>query len=147
MSRERIGLVGCVKSKRNAAAPAGDLYTSPLFTGRKRRVAANCSRWFILSAKHGLIVPDQFIEPYDETLTTKGQAARRAWSSGILIQLREVLGDIGQYDYEIHAGASYVAHGLRAGLVSSGANVSLPAEGLTLGQQLAFYRDDCQTGK
>lgn len=28
MDRERIGLVGCVKSKRGSAAPAADLYTS-----------------------------------------------------------------------------------------------------------------------
>jgi hypothetical protein len=55
--------------------------------------------------------------------------------------LRDAVGDIEQYDYEIHAGAAYVAHGLRTGLMSFGANVSLPAEGLALGQQLAFYRD------
>lgn len=130
-----------MKSKRNVAAPAGDLYTSSLFTGRKRWVMASCSRWFILSAKHGLVAPDQILEPYDETLTTKGQAARRAWSSRVLAQLREALGDIGQSDYEIHAGAAYVAHGLQAALIASGANVLLPAERLTLGQQLAFYRD------
>lgn len=141
MSRERIGLIGCVKSKRNVPTRASELYTSALFVGRKRWVSASCSHWFILSAKHGLVAPNQILEPYDETLTTKGQSARRLWSSQVLAQLREVLGEVGQYDYEIHAGAAYVAYGLRTGLISSGANVSLPSEGLTLGQQLAFYRD------
>lgn len=140
MQRQRIGLVGCVKSKRGSAARAADLYTSALFLGRRRWVEASCSRWYILSAKHGLVAPDEILEPYDETLTTKGGRDRRAWADGVLSQLRNALGDIGRYDFEIHAGAAYTNHGLRSGLVSIGAGVTLPTEGLGLGRQLAFYK-------
>ena len=49
----RIGLVGCVKTKGPEAAPAGDLYVSPLFVGRRRYVEAPCDRWFILSGLRG----------------------------------------------------------------------------------------------
>ncbi|HWO69164.1 MAG TPA: hypothetical protein VNP94_00195, partial [Actinomycetota bacterium] len=45
----RIGLVGCVKSKRARPAPARDLYTSPLFRGARRFVERSCDRWFVLS--------------------------------------------------------------------------------------------------
>jgi hypothetical protein len=141
LQREKIGLVGCVKSKRGYPTPAGDLYTSALFSGRRRWVQASCSRWYILSAKHGLVAPGQVLDPYDETLTTQGSLARRAWAARVLVQLREALGDIGRYDFEIHAGAAYVGHGLHAGLVSGGAGVTLPAAGLSLGRQLALYRD------
>ena len=55
----RVGLVGCVKKKGSSPAPAGDLYISPLFIGRRRFVEASCDRWFILSALHGLLDPDQ----------------------------------------------------------------------------------------
>lgn len=140
MQRERIGLVGCVKSKRGSAAPAADLYTSALFLGRRRWVEAGCSRWYILSAKHGLIPPEVVLDPYDETLTTKGSRDRRAWADRVLTQLRNALGDIGQYDFEIHAGAAYSDYGLRSGLASTGAGVMLPTEGLSLGRQLAFYK-------
>ena len=140
MQRERIGLVGCVKSKRGSAAPAADLYTSALFHGRRRWVEASCSRWYILSAKHGLVSPDQMLDPYDETLTTKGRGERRAWADRVLAQLQNALADIGRYDFEIHAGAAYTDYGLRSGLVSAGATITLPTEGLGLGRQLAFYK-------
>ena len=141
MERPRVGLVGCVKSKRAVPAPAADLYTSALFAGRKRWVEATCSCWYILSAKYGLVPPDQVLDPYDETLTTKGTAARKAWASSVLTQLQQELGDISRYDVEIHAGAAYTNYGLRSGLESAGARVELPAAGLPLGRQLAFYRD------
>ena len=98
MRRERIGLFGCVRSKRSVPAPARDLYTSSLFAGRKRWVEATCSRWFILSAKHGLVAPDQILERSDETLTTKPRNVRRAWSSRVLGQLRDSLGEFGDHD-------------------------------------------------
>jgi hypothetical protein len=140
MQREKIGLVGCVKSKRGSAALAADLYTSALFHGRRRWVEASCSRWYILSAKHGLVAPDEMLDPYDETLTTKGSRERHAWAERVLAQLRNVLGDIERYDFEIHSGAAYTDHGLRSGLVAAGARVALPVEGLGLGRQLAFYK-------
>jgi len=45
-SRGRIGLVGCVKSKLDHVAPAGELYTSDLFLGRKAYVERSCGRTF-----------------------------------------------------------------------------------------------------
>jgi hypothetical protein len=34
----RVGLIACVKSKQDAAAPAADLYTSALFRGGRAAV-------------------------------------------------------------------------------------------------------------
>jgi hypothetical protein len=138
---ERIGLVGCVKMKRNHPTPGGDLYTSPLFVGRRRWVLQTCDRWFILSAKHGLVSPEQVLDPYDETLTNKSVADRRAWGQSVIANLRSQLGDLGDYLFEIHAGATYRDFGLRDGLVRAGAVVEIPAEGLAQGKQLALYRD------
>jgi hypothetical protein len=56
------------------AAPAGDLYVSSLFMGRRRFVEASCDRWFILSALHGGVDPDEVIEPYDESLVASRTA-------------------------------------------------------------------------
>ena len=54
-------------------------------------------------------------------------------------QLRNWLGDLGAYEFEIHAGAPYRDFGLIEGLRSAGANFTNPTEGLRIGHQLAFY--------
>jgi hypothetical protein len=94
----------------------------------------------VLSAKHGLVSPTEVLEPYDETLTTKSLAERRVWSERVLGQLHEELGDLGRYIFEVHAGSSYVDHGLAEGLRRAGAEVELPARGLRQGEQLALYK-------
>jgi hypothetical protein len=59
----RVGLVGCVKTKQPRVAPAQELYTSPLFRRRRAWVERTCDRWFILSAKHGLVEPGRVLAP------------------------------------------------------------------------------------
>lgn len=135
----RVGLLGCVRSKRASASPAKDLYTSPLFAGGCRAVEADCDRWFILSAKHGLLAPGTVVEPYDQTLATVSHHHRRSWSARVLADLRRHLGDVGAHTFEIHAGAVYYGFGLRQGLEDAGAEVVVPTEGLSLGRKLAYY--------
>lgn len=135
----RIGLVGCVKSKLTVPAPARDLYTSTLFIGRRQFVEASCDRWFILSAKHGVVDPETILEPYDETLKTAGRAARRAWSQRVLSALDLELGQINGLCFETHAGAEYLDYGVTDGLRSRGATVENPTQGLRIGRQLSFY--------
>jgi hypothetical protein len=136
---DRIGLVGCVKRKRSTATPACDLYTSPLFRGRRRYVEATCDLWFILSARHGLVEPETVLGPYDESLTNASLDRRRSWARSVLVDLDTRLGDHHGRTFEIHPGATYREHGLVDGLRQRGAVVVIPAVGLTQGQQLAFY--------
>jgi hypothetical protein len=136
----RIGLVGCVKSKLPHAAPARDLYTSALFRGARCAVERSCERWFILSALHVLVVPDQVLEPYEQTLTTASPGQRRAWAERVLGQVRATLGtDLSGHALEAHAGQAYLAFGLVEGLEARGATVEQPLEGLGLGNRLAAY--------
>jgi len=138
-AKERIGLVGCVKSKRPGSAPARDLYTSPLFRGRKRWVERTCDRWFVLSALHGLVEPARELPPYDTTLKDASVAERYAWSDRVLRDLQRTLGNLRDFEFEIHAGREYAEFGLESGLLSAGAIVGRPAEGLGLGEQLSLY--------
>lgn len=135
----RIGLVGCVKQKLGYAAPAADLYVSPLFRGRRAYVGRSCGKWLVLSALHGAVRPDVILEPYDVTLNDASRAERRAWAAKVLRQLEETVGSCAGLTFEIHAGANYTDYGLMSGLRSRGATVELPAAGLSLGRQLAFY--------
>ena len=135
----RIGLVGCVKKKGPVAAPAGELYVSPLFVGRRRFVESSCDRWFILSALHGLLDPTELTQPYDQSLVDVSTGERQAWSEEVLGSLDKALGDVTGVVFEIHAGAAYRDFGLIDGLRRRGAEVVVPAAGLSQGQQLAFY--------
>jgi hypothetical protein len=139
-SRRRIGLVGCVKSKLARPAQARDLYTSPLFRGRRREVERSCDCWFVLSAKHGLVAPDSVLEPYDQTLKRAGRADRRRWSEEVLAALQRELGSFAGLTFEIHAGTEYRAFGLVQGIRELGGNVTVPTAGFSLGQQFAYYR-------
>jgi len=131
-------LVSCSKRKRATAAPAQDLYTSPLF--RKSRTYAESTGvpWFVLSAKHGLVSPETVLEPYDVTLSTTHREYRREWARRVLSQLGEARGSLDGKSIEIHAGAAYTTS-LRPLLEARGALVSEPLHGLRQGQRLAWY--------
>jgi len=137
--RGRIGLVGCVKSKLDHPAAARDLYTSPLFFGRRTWVEGSCDRWFIISAKHGLVAPDQRLEPYEYTLKGKGVAIKRAWAERVLGQIDGETGPVRGLTFELHAGKEYLDFGLEAGLRVRGAHVEKPVDGVGFGKQLKFY--------
>jgi hypothetical protein len=136
----RVGLVGCVKMKRSAGGSlARDLYISTLFTGRRRYVEETCDCWFVLSARHGLVRDDEWLEPYDETLNDQSAALKRRWAKKVLLDLDTLGLDYRTTTFEIHAGNEYRSFGLVEGLQARGATVVVPAARLGQGEQLAFY--------
>ncbi len=136
----RIGLVGCTKSKLGHPAPAADLYSpSALFRGRRKFVEQSCERWFVLSAKHGVLAPEEQVHPYDETLVGKSPSDKRQWSTRVLSELEQTLSNIEGVTFEVHAGSDYRNFGLIDELTARGGLVNIPTEGLTQGQQLRFY--------
>lgn len=131
--REHVALVGCVKLKARGEHAAQDLYTSPLFVGRRSSVERAGLRWWILSAEHGLVAPDTRLRAYDRTLNAMKATERRAWGDQV-----DVLGPLDRYVFEIHAGNRYV-EAIGPGLARAGARYVVPTAGKGLGQQLAFY--------
>ncbi len=66
---ERIILISCVSQKLDKSAKAKDLYISPLFKKKfSYAKSLNPDQIFILSAKYGLVKPDDKIAPYDVLL-------------------------------------------------------------------------------
>jgi uncharacterized HhH-GPD family protein len=115
------------------------MYTSTLFRGRMEAVESSCDIWFVLSAKHGLLDPNDVIEPYDVALKNLPSDARRAWSRKVLSALLVRFGDLSGKIFEIHASSAYRDNGLVSGLKAAGATVENPTEGLNRGRQLAYY--------
>lgn len=128
----KIALVGCSKEKLAYAAPARDLYTSPLFRAARTWAEANCDGWFILSAKHGLVHPDAVTDPYDAVLPSRREE-RRAWAA--LTQAAIVATVPADAELVVLAGERYA--GALAGLANL---ASFPLHGFEIGERLAWLR-------
>jgi hypothetical protein len=138
----RVGLVGCASTKLKHPAPARELYTSQLFRKASAFAEATCDRWYVLSAKHGLVAPDRVLAPYDVKL---GRAHRdpdkdappiHDWAKRVAWQLAEVLDDYALAEVEIVvlAGEQYRTF-LR---YAAGWRFEVPMKGLGLGEQLGW---------
>src|SRR5262249_20340230 len=102
-----IGLVGCSKRKLPRAAPAAQLYASPLFRLASQCCSLRYTRWFILRALHGLVDRDEIIGPYDRALQEMASVGRQTWAARVLAQLRQRgLLDAG-HRFLLHGGAAY----------------------------------------
>ncbi|MBC3863427.1 hypothetical protein H8K32_15080 [Undibacterium jejuense] len=128
-------LVSCVSQKREQACEACDLYISDLFRKARRFSEASGCQWFILSAEHGLVTPSQLIAPYDRTLNTMGVSDRRVWADRVATQLFEVMPNLSQVVFL--AGKRYREF-LTLHLQRRGVGISVPMEGLRIGEQLSW---------
>ena len=141
---ETIALVSCVKKKRQRAHPAQDLYISTLFTLSREYAEKYARKWFILSAKYGLLSPQQIIEPYEQTLNNMKKADRVRWANQVYSQMKKV--NLLQPDLEILwlAGKKYQCE-LRLRL-SDYKHVD-PLEGLGIGKRLAWLKNSLASDK
>lgn len=102
-----FALVGCTKKKLEVAAPAGELYAGGTFRRIVERLRADGVAWGIASAKHGLVMPEEVLEPYDVSLYEWDDAARLVWGERVAEALvgRGVKGEVAIYADEVYAGA------------------------------------------
>lgn len=133
-----VVLVGCVKSKLDHGASARDLYVSDYFV--KMRTYAEASRlpWFILSAEHGLVTPDEWLEPYERYLPGTSRAYRQAWGEKVAKQLEQAVGSLEGVVIDVHAGAAYV-ESVEEAFGPRGAQVLDQLKGLSFGRRLSWY--------
>ena len=73
-----IGLVSCGAHKQPFPAPGEFLYTSQLFRRSRAFAVETMDRWFILSAEHGLLSPEEIVSPYDKALSNEPASKRAA---------------------------------------------------------------------
>lgn len=78
-SRSTLCIVSCGARKAPGPAPAALLYTGRYFRLTARLAMEVCgSQWLILSARHGIVHPQDYLEPYDEKLGRRGSLERLA---------------------------------------------------------------------
>ena len=144
---QRIALIACSKIKHPAGKdgpiPARQLYSpSTLFSSAVRHVETSDPHgggWYVLSARHGVLAPDDKITHYDEAMTDLPAPHRRAWARRVVDQLRE-RGLLGHgHTWEIHAGKAYSTD-LTEALTGLGERWVDPLAGKMIGQRKGFYR-------
>ena len=133
-------LVTCVKTKRATPSAARDLYVSSLFAKQRAYAESVGKPWFILSAEHGLVAPDEWLAPYERYLPDTPSDYRKAWGSWVVARLALVAGPLHGRVVEVHASEDYV-WAITDPLERSGATLVTPLAGLTQGQRLRWYTD------
>ena len=133
----KIALVACVSKKSTRPSPAQDLYISDWFCKASTYARRVANEWYILSAKYGLVSPVSVFAPFDKTLICMPAAARRAWARRVLEDLARVLrpGD----HMVILAGKRY-RENLVGPIQQMGCSVEIPMEGLGIGKQLSWLK-------
>lgn len=133
-----VVLVGCVKSKREHGDLAKDLYISDYFAKMRAYAETSGLPWFILSAEHGLVSPETWLEPYDCYLPATTRDYRRAWGQKVASQLEQAVGTLDGTAIDIHAGRAYV-EAVEEAVRPLGASVIDQLKGLPFGRRLTWY--------
>jgi len=95
----RFALVGCGSAKQDTPVPARELYTSTYFALKRQYAVEHADSWRILSAKHGLVAPDEPIGPYDASLSKRsdsyiGDNAVATWGERVRASLETHLSEL-----------------------------------------------------
>jgi hypothetical protein len=124
--KQLVVLVACSSEKLDVASPAKQLYQGALFKKSRAICERQDLKWAILSAKHGLVLPDAILHPYDCTLSKMRKRERMCWTAATNLQLREAFN--GQ-QLVCLCGEHYRT-------ACAGFDVRIPLFGLCIGEQL-----------
>ncbi len=129
-------LISCSKSKGGHRDIARDMYVSPLYRKSVQLAELWGVPFYILSAKYGLLHPDELIEPYEQTLKTATKKEKQDWARRVDTQLRE----LSRKEFIVLAGDDYFAPLLEAG-GDEPLSYFAPMRSLSLGTRLAFLNE------
>lgn len=137
LTNKKIILISCVSKKRNSAASASELYTSPLFVKSLNYARnQNPDMIFVLSALYGLVPIDKEIEPYNKTLNKMSSKENMEWADRVIKSLEEFC-DLENDDFIFLAGINY-----RKNLIPRIKKYAIPMSGMTIGRQLQFLGEN-----
>ena len=133
----KIVLIACASKKLSSKAKAKDVYTSSLFKlNLKYANSISADKIFILSAKHGLLDLEKEIEPYNQTLNNMKDEEIKAWADNVLQSLAQ-FSNLNEDEFVFLAGEKYRKH-----LIPMIKNYKVPMEGLGIGKQLKFLKEN-----
>lgn len=134
---KKVGLVACSEKKLAKAAPARALYQGQLFKASVAYCNLFADSWCVLSAKHGLVLPDTLLEPYNVSMRGRRRDEKFAWAKAVIVRMRQLFPNDALVI--ILAGNDY-RYPLVPLLLHQGYNVHVPLAGMGIGQQLGWLK-------
>ena len=132
-----VCLVACTSKKGDQPATAEFIYRSPLFSAARSYAERRANQWFILSAKHGLLSPQDVIAPYNESLLSLSEEQRKAWATGVHESFSACVPAGGRVIFL--AGSAYRSY-LTPAFESEGRETAAPMSSLGIGSQVAWLQ-------
>lgn len=131
----KIILVASMGRQAGQVSPAKDFFLSPWFRRARAYAESSGQVWFILTATHGLLDPEEEVSPFSASFYAMDTTERKTWAMEVAAELRKFLqpGDT----VEILAGPAYWQF-LLDPLADVGAQVSVLVQGMEIGEQLRF---------
>jgi hypothetical protein len=124
---------------------ASNAYCSPLFSKSRAWAERRGYPWAVLSAKYGLISPNQEIDDYDLTLRQFTPAQRREWGRVVVHTLDKLEADLWTTtDGPAPAPPTIVMAGeaYTAPMRAAGAHIEEPLKGKQIGERLSWLNAD-----
>jgi hypothetical protein len=120
----RVVLIGSAGETASGPVRVADLFRSAGFVRARDHAVRAGAPWFVLSAKHGLLEPDDVVAPYGLDLGDSSTVYRSAWGEWVAAQLGERV-HLSGATVEVHGGVDF-AQPLRQPLARRGAALELP---------------------
>ena len=134
-----IALISCSKKKNRAHHPicAKDLYCGAYYKKAYACVQRlHIDEIYILSAKYGLVHPDQQIEYYDQSLNKASSAYRKEWSTKVKKQLQDVGVNLAKDQLIILVGKKYYQYIIDR---IDNPQIIIVGKGLSIGKKMQLF--------
>jgi hypothetical protein len=116
-----------------------------LWLGRRCYAERSGLPWFILTARYGLVRPDDVLDAYGGSMGERDATTRHAMGAAAVAKLDEAIGGLAGKRVEIHAARAHV-DALRGPIEARGGEVVVPLAGLNTGRQLRWYGEVTSPG-
>src|SRR3954468_12001894 len=123
----RVVLVSSSGAVAESPDAVGRLFLSDGFARAREHAVHSRLPWFVLSAKHGLLDPDEVISPFGIQIDDQPAAYRSAWGEWVVAQLADRV-QLDGVVVEVHGGVDF-AQPLRQPLARRGAVLEIPLPG------------------
>jgi hypothetical protein len=123
----RVVLIASSGATAGQPQPVARLFESAGFAVAREHAVRSGHPWFVLSAKHGLLDPDDIVGPFDVQIGDQASGYRTTWGEWVVAQLAARV-QLQDAVVEVHGGVDF-AQPLRAPLARRGAVLDIPLPG------------------
>jgi hypothetical protein len=101
-------LLGSIGDRVNVPAPAKEVYREVSFQLSRLDAELSGSEWFVLSAEHGLLAPNEWMSPDSRTLADMEPTYRMVWASWVVARLQSMVGSLDGLIVRVDAPSAFV---------------------------------------